>query len=320
LPDWLYASGVPYDWTIHDYFAICPRGHLNRADGSYCGEPEADDCDRCLGRLGDYNGSPVLESITAWRERFSRQLSNARRIFAPSEDVRRRLKQHLPELPVLLRPHFESLPEVSSLAAPLRPGDVVRVAVLGTIAPIKGSRRLLLCACDAMRRRLPVEFHIVGSTDRDEKFARLSNVHITGAYREPEVFDRLRNERCHLAFLPSLWPETFMYTLSIAMAARLFCVCFDLGAQAERLRTWKWGTVLPLEAGPDQINDALLSAARLVSGGSTPPEPAPPAAYPELLVSYYDFTERELGHFRAPLPKDDSRARSSLQVSRHIKD
>ncbi len=295
--EWLPESGVSYDWTIHDYFAICPRAHLNRANGSYCGEPDEEGCNRCLARLGDYNGKRVADSIASWRDRFSRSLQNARRVFAPSDDVRRRLRRYFPDLPILLRPHFESLPDLASVAAPLRSGDVVRVAVLGSIVQIKGSEALLACARDALGRQLPLEFHVVGSTDRDREFARLGNVHITGAYREREVFHRLRNERCHLAFLPSLWPETFMYTLSVALAARMFVVSFDLGAQAERLRNWKWSKVLPLESRADQINDALVSCAHLLSTGATPLEPAPAAAYSRLLTSYYDFTKAELAGF-----------------------
>jgi glycosyltransferase involved in cell wall biosynthesis len=298
LPDWFFEFGLTCDWTIHDYFPVCPRAHLNRADGSYCGEPDAAACNTCLSRLGDYHGKPGGEEITAWRERFSRYLSRARRVFVPSDDVRQRLQRYFADLEILVRPHFERLPDRANLAASLRPGEQVRVAVLGTIVPIKGAERLMACARDARRRHLPLEFRVLGSTDRDGVFTRLGNVHITGPYRERDVFDRLAAERCHLAFLPSVWPETFMYTLSIAMAARLYTICFDLGAQAQRLRAWGWGRLLPLDAGPDQTNNALLGAARSLVSGALPPAPPPTAAYPDLLSSYYDFTHLEREQFR----------------------
>ena len=55
-----------------------------------------------------------------------------------------------------------------------------------------------------------------------------------------------------------------MYTLSIAMAARLFVVCFDLGAQAERVRAWGWGQAIGprARAGGDQRRPAGRRAAR----------------------------------------------------------
>ena len=40
--------GVPYDCTLHDYYAICPQYHLDTADGRYCGEPDARGCAACL--------------------------------------------------------------------------------------------------------------------------------------------------------------------------------------------------------------------------------------------------------------------------------
>jgi len=297
LMDLLSEHGVPYDWTVHDYYTICPRVNLIGAAGTYCGEPDAGSCNRCLAVLGDDQGRRVTETITSWRERFGRRLGATRRVFAPSEDVRRRLARYFPDLHVLVRPHPEVLPELESLAAPILSGETVRVAVLGTIAPVKGSERLLACARDAYSRKLPLEFHVIGSTDRDAAFVRVGNVRVTGRYREQEVFERLAAQRCHLVFLPSSCPESFMYTLSIVMAARMFVFCFDHGAQAERLRAWGWGRILPGEASPESINDSLLAAARWLAGGpSSPPAPRS-ACYPEILTSYYDFTTEDLAKF-----------------------
>ena len=300
LIDLLADRGVSYDWTVHDYYAICPRGHLNRADGVYCGEPEVTACDRCLAHLGDYHGKPVPEPITSWRDRFARHLRGARRVFAPSEDVRCRLARYFPEVPVMVRPHFEVLPVLGGLAASVRRGEKVRVAVIGTIVAFKGSRQLLACAHDARGRGLPLEFVVFGQTDRDAALARVGNVRVTGSYREQEVYQRLATEQCHLAFLPTQLPESFMYTLSIAMAAGLYTVCFDLGAQAERLRAWGWGRALPLEAGPEAVNLALLAAAEALAAGPVPPPPPPTATYPDLLADYYDFTVEERSRFPVP--------------------
>jgi glycosyltransferase involved in cell wall biosynthesis len=299
LIDLLTERGVPCDWTIHDYYTICPRINLIGASGNYCGEPDPGSCNRCLASLGNDQGQPVGETIASWRARFGRRLGNARRVFVPSEDVRRRLARHFPHLRMLVRPHPEVLPGLNCLAAPLGYGETVRVAVIGTIFPPKGSERLLACARDAHRRQLPLEFHVIGSTDRDAAFARVGNVRVKGRYREQEVYNRLAAARCHLAFLPSSCPESFMFTLSIAMAARLFVVCFDLGAQAERLRAWGWGRTIPLESAAASINDELLAAARSLAGKPAVPLPPPSASYPEILTDYYDFSVDELRSFRS---------------------
>jgi O-antigen biosynthesis protein len=293
LIDSLVQQDIPYDWTIHDYYTICPRVNLINGEHSYCGEPDEAGCNRCLVRLGDDQGRPVRNSIESWRDGFSSSLRRARRVFTPSADVRGRLERYFPEVSVMLRPHPETLPNLKSLAAVLAPGEPVRVAVVGTITAIKGSEKLLACARDARARSLPLEFHVIGTTDRDAVFSRLGNVLISGRYQGEEVYERLAAARCHLAFLPSVWPESFMFTLSIVMASGLYTVCFDLGAQASRVRKWGWGQVLQLDAGPESINDSLLAAARKVANARFVPSPPPPARYADVLLSYYNFTAAE---------------------------
>ena len=97
----------------------------------------------------------------------------------------------------------------------------------------------------------------------------MSNVEVTGRYEEDEVLELLREQACHAFFLPSVWPETYCYTLSIAFHAGLPSLCFDIGAQAQRIRECG-GVVLPtkLWTDPAQINDHLLAFVR----GSSPRE------------------------------------------------
>jgi len=317
LVDLLTENGVRYDWSLHDYYTICPRVKLINADQTYCGEPDAEACNRCLEKLGDEQGHPVPISIQDWRDEFSRRLGNARRIFVPSDDVRNRLARYFPNLSVQSRPYAESPPKCPSLAAPILAGEPVRVAVVGTIVAVKGCERLLACARDARSRNLPLEFHVIGSTDRDAAFNRLNNVRISGRYQERDVYDRVGAARCHLAFLPSLWPETFMYTLSIAMFSGLYTLCFDLGAQAQRLRSWGWGQVLPLESGPDVINDTLLAAARYLATAPAAPSPPSPANYPDLLGSYYSFSADEQERLRRSQKRPGAENSQFVQRNAH---
>ena len=237
--------GISYDWTIHDYYGICPRINLVGADQSYCGEPDEAGCNRCLAAAWRRSGAmPSTVSIEDWRAAFARRLSRARRVYVPSADVRDRLARYFPALPVLVRPHPETLPEIASLAARLEPERPVRVAVVGTITAVKGSDRLLDCATRCARTRAATR---VSCHRLDRVRTRCSRDCPTfmspGVIDKIEVYSRLAAARCHLAFLPSLWPESFMYTLSVVMASGLYTVCFDLGAQSSRLKSWGWGRV-----------------------------------------------------------------------------
>jgi glycosyltransferase involved in cell wall biosynthesis len=297
LVDVLLDRGIRYDWTIHDYYTICPRVNLVNAEHSYCGEPDEAGCNRCLARNGDDQGQPVQIPIESWRQASLDRLRRARRVIVPGAEVRDRLERYFPDLTVLMRPHPETSPDLKNLAAAIARGKPVRIAVVGTITAIKGSKRLLDCAGDALARGLPLEFHVIGSTDRDAVFSRLQNVHVWGRYRDYEVFSRLATARCHLAFLPSLWPETFMYTLSAVMAAGLYTICFDLGSQASRLKRWGWGQALPLDTSASAINDVLLAAGQSLAAGSPAPSAPPAAHYDDILRSYYSFSPDEQAGF-----------------------
>lgn len=288
LVDQLAQYEIPYDWTVHDYFPICPRGHLQRNRFHYCCEPEPPGCDACLSLWGDFRGEPVGESIRDWRARFEKILRSARRVFVPSRDVERRLGRYFPKLPLTFRPHPEAPDSVGVLAERWKPGETVRVAVVGTMVGHKGSRILLACARSARRLRQPIEYVVFGETDCNAALRRPGNVRITGRYAEDEIYDRLAATRCHLAFLPTPVPETHQYVLSIVMRARLYCVCFDLGAQAERLQTWGWGRTIPLGTSPEEINATLRQAAEAVANLEPPSAPQFPT-YSRFLESYYEL-------------------------------
>ena len=161
LPECLFElfeeRGVTYDWSIHDFYTVCPRINLIGQGGRYCGEPDQDGCDRCLAKLGDASGRPVAEGIVAWRQRNGAGSPRPGRVFAPSADVCRRLARYFPSVAPVLRPHPESLPILESLAPPKRADEPVRVAVIGTLVAIKGSERLstaMRCPQPGLRARV----------------------------------------------------------------------------------------------------------------------------------------------------------------------
>jgi len=177
----------------------------------------------------------------------------------------------------------------------------VRVVVVGTITGPKGSGLLEECARDAAQNGRPIRFVVLGRTDRDAALRRTGRVRVTGPYREFEILDRLRAAECHLAFLPSIVPETYMYALSVVLRVGLFPVCLDLGAQAERLRSLGTGLVLSLDASPAAINQALIEAASAQAGRPLWPFPEAAASDSDLLGSYYGFTKEERARLGLPL-------------------
>lgn len=242
------AAGLPYDCTLHDYYAVCPQYHLVDAEGRYCGEPDAAGCAACLARRPGLWGLDIAE----WRQRFGALLAGAERIIAPSTDVAERMRRYQPQLAVEVWSHPEAeitLPVLST-----------RVVVLGTLSPEKGLRIVAACAADAHARSLPLTFRIIGSTTAPIAQAPAVPLSIHGQYEEADLARLLVDERPDVIWFPAQVPETYSYTLSIALASGLPIVASALGAFPERLAGQPAAVTVSWGATPAEWNAALLAA------------------------------------------------------------
>ena len=251
--------GVPYDCTLHDYYAICPQYHLVTVDGQYCGEPDATGCAACLTRRPGQWGL----DITAWRGAFGQLLRGAERVIAPSHDVERRVRQYFRDLAIHVWPHPEPTPEP--------PPRIARVAVLGNLSPEKGLHVVAACARDARDRRLPLVFRLLGSTTEAVPQSPDLPLTIHGQYVDADLPLLIGSEKPDVILFPAQVPETYAYTLTVALASGLPIVASALGAFPERLAGHPRSGTVPWNAPPSAWNDALLTAAGL------PGHPAAPA-------------------------------------------
>jgi glycosyltransferase involved in cell wall biosynthesis len=135
--------------------------------------------------------------------------------------------------------------------------------VVGAIGIHKGYQVVLDCARDAAARRLPLEFVVVGHTIDDNRLLATGRVFITGSFLPEEAVELIRAQNATLALLPSIFPETWCFSLGEAWRAGLRVAAFDIGAPAERIRRTGRGVVLPLGLRPDAINDALIATSGL---------------------------------------------------------
>ena len=242
------ASGLPYDCTLHDYYAICPQFHLAGADGRYCGEPDEAGCAACVGDRPVQWGLGVAE----WRAKLGELVRNAARVIAPSHDVAERIGRHLPGVSIDVWPH----PEPS----PVPPPRVVRVVTLGNLSPEKGLRVVDRCARLARRRGLPMTFRVLGSTT--EPLTQDAALSVHGSYDEAALPTLLAGEHADVLFFPAQVPETYAYTLSVALAAGTPIVASALGAFPERLAGRVGSRLVPWDAPPEDWVAALFDAAR----------------------------------------------------------
>jgi GT2 family glycosyltransferase/glycosyltransferase involved in cell wall biosynthesis len=239
---------VPYDVTLHDYVAYCPQYHLADERGRYCGEPDEDGCRACVAR----RPAQWDLDIADWRRVFGEFLHRAQRVIAPSHDLAGRMRARFPGLALTELPHFEGTP--APAAAPS-----FRIAVLGGLSAIKGLDVLEACSRDAMRRGLPLHFRVIGYIGRDIAQWPDAPLSVTGSYPDEHLDELLALERADAVLFLSQVPESYSYTLTVAMRSGLPILAPDLGAFPERLGGHRGATLFAWNLQPAALNDTLLA-------------------------------------------------------------
>ena len=242
--------GLPYDLTIHDFYPYCPIHSLSTPEGDYCGEPDAEGCARCVhGRP-----HPWGLGIAEWRERMHGFLAGAERVIVPSQFVAGRLARHFPDVPCAVQPH----PPRHEWLEPAPPR--CKVGLLGGLAPVKGLATVLASARLAQDAGQPLAFCVLGYPASAVPTWPELPIQVRGEYRDADLPALLALERCDVLWFPGRIPETYSYTLDVALASGLPIVASDLGAVAERLRDAGRGALLSADAPPGRWNEALLAA------------------------------------------------------------
>jgi glycosyltransferase involved in cell wall biosynthesis len=254
--------GSPFDCHIHDYVWFCPRIALVGRNDRYCGEPNLAACESCVAELGTYLHERT--TVAALRDRSRTILADAKRVIAPSDDAANRIARHFPGISPDVVPHEDdsTVPEPPPMA---HRDTTVRICVPGAIGLHKGFHVLLACAEDAAKRELSLTFVVAGTTTDDQRLMDTGRVWVTGPYQPHEAVPLIRSQRATLAFLPSIWPETWCLALTEAWRAGLRAAAFDIGAQAERIRRTGRGFLIPTGLSAAAINDMLLQAAQRIS-------------------------------------------------------
>ena len=260
---------VPYDFTWHDYFTICPQIHLNYGGAArYCEERESQ-CPGCLKQ------TPATRDfdIEAWRAANQRFLESAARVFAPSLDVARRISRYMPQLPVTLAPHPEAAKQapMPRRRRQLEQHLCLRIAVIGAISAIKGADLLEACARDAVQRKLPLDYRLIGFAYRNLRQWPHAALAVQGRYDDDELSALIEASATDVVWIPALVPETYSYTLSAAIQSGLPVVVPDLGALAGRTaqRPWSWSYDWRFSAR--QMNDWLLKLREQYFVAPSPP-------------------------------------------------
>lgn len=259
MPNWIERlseqSGIPYELMVHDYYPICPKIRMIDASGTFCGGP-GEKCIPCIEKGGSFAG---YIDINQWHSTYRKFFQGASTIFAPSQDTAQRISDYLnvPE-PVVI-PHEKEI-ILGKVTEKWTEGNL-KVILIGALYHDKGSDVLIECAKYAEDNKVPIEFIVVGTVNGLKQ--QFSNIKVMGQYKNVEIGNILNSIKGHLSWFPAIWPETYSFTLSHALRAGLWPIAFDLGAIAERIKEYKFGTVMPFElySHPKEVVEMLIQTA-----------------------------------------------------------
>lgn len=243
--------GVPYDFTVHDYYTACPQIAMADMQYAYCGEAGVAQCTACLAE----RPTPTRETIEEWRLRHQLFLSGARNVLTPSIDAGRRVVKYFPSARVRLAPHTDvppgaQLPEPTPYA--IASHAHLRILVVGAVGELKGADTLEATAIEAAQHESPLEFHLVGYAHRALKTQPHASLTIHGAYQDEDLPRLLLRLKPDVVWFPAQWPETYSYTLSACLQAGVPIVAPDIGAFPERLQYRLWTWLMPWKTSAHQ--------------------------------------------------------------------
>lgn len=236
---WILGNelGVGHDLTIHDYYLVNGNPTLTDSDARFASETLTDFDERCAGHY------PLPPGVDAdqWRDNQRLLVEHADRVIFPSADACQRFSRFFAIKSPVVAWHPDYLlsqpyPEPRWRHTGNRP---LRVLVLGALSREKGADSLEEVA-QSMGSEA-IEFHLLGYAYR----ALEGQVHTHGPYQGSEVYALIEQIQPDIVWYPALWPETYSYTLSVALHCALPVVVPDIGAFPERVAGRDLSAVMP---------------------------------------------------------------------------
>lgn len=248
LPEFLLrlSSGAEIEVLFHDYLPLSPSYTLLDHDGMYRGVPGPENSDPAH-RYKRPDGTVV--TLAEWRTVWGKLIASAEslRVFsAASEEI---VMAAYPEAKgrIMVTPH-RLLQNIPALPQPRNSGRVV-VAVLGAIGPQKGAA-VLSALSRTLKDDLDIGLVLIGRIAPGYPLS--GDVPVHGAYAVEDIPHLAARYKVTHWLIPSIWPETFSYTVHECLATGLPTLAFDLGAQGDAVAQAENGLLL---TGPRDRHD-----------------------------------------------------------------
>ena len=258
-----HRIGVWIVFTVHDYFAYCPNIVLMHRENFLCLNYDERCCNRCQPKIPKFAKKSEANNPSDRRRSYEHLFKMIDKVTVPNRDLVPRMESAFPGITFDVIEHNFSKKTVEKVGVPSYKGNFKVLVVIGQISHHKGFRVIKALAEFIKSKELPLKIVVVGCTDDDESLVDLG-VTITGRYNgDIEALRLIQYVDADYIFIPSIWPETYSYTLSIGLSTGLPCFSFDIGAQACRIKDLGMpSNVVPIDKSddPEFIYDMLINS------------------------------------------------------------
>ncbi len=245
------AFGIPLTIAVNDYFMICPSQFLLNNQGHYCDLPNIEICKNCLSQ--NREGFVTLFSeadIVLWRSNWEKCLKAATQIICFSHSSKHILQKAYPSLTddnFNIKPHTVLQP---SSYPHIDLNKSLHIGIVGHINIHKGAKIVQGLADLIKIKELPIKISVIGTIELSYD----SNiVSVTGPYQTTDLPNIIQKTGANIFLLPSICPETFSYVTQELITLKMPLISFDIGAQAERVRQYSKGFVIPYGITNEEI-------------------------------------------------------------------
>lgn len=260
-----YAKRTVY--FFHDYFAVCPSYNLIDYNGVYCGgETDLEKCNYCIKKnnptIHNFRQSRLefADNISNWRYNLREILRYCGQVICFSDSSYQIVVKIFPDIAnrIEVKPHklVKPLPLIQQ-KTDFSSKQKLNIGILGRLSYPKGSEIVKPLSEKQLFLNHTFNLIVIGHF-----YSNLSsNYKVTGEYNTNNLEKLARTHNIDLFINTSIWPETYCYAADEVMSMGFPLVSFDIGAHAERIKSYQHGFLVK-EINADEMYKGIIKATK----------------------------------------------------------
>lgn len=227
-------SNIPVIYMVHDYHSVCPRFNLV-ANDDFCKL----NCNKlnCKFRwFGDCTNMNISDWRKYWKT-FLSQVDEIRCFSKSSKKILQSCYEDLAEDKFRIMPHSMDYCNFSKLS--IQQTLPLKILIIGACHTIPKGRKVIEYLIKNLDKRINIT--LIGTDYKAVSFKKDDSVSFYGRYNHSDLPNIIEKSNGSLIIFPSIWPETFSYLVSELMMMNLPIMCFNYGAQAEKIKEYSKG-------------------------------------------------------------------------------